>query len=77
MARKKKIEATAEPKPKPEPEPELEEQPSAETDAEGHMLLPNPELSRVIAAGREREIRQQLKGRAHEIELRRPFRKER
>ena len=75
MARKKKIEATAEPKPKPAPE--LEEQPSAETDAEGHMLLPNPEVARVLAAGREREIRKRLQDRAHEIDLRRPFRKER
>lgn len=72
MARKRKTELTAEPK------PDLEGQPSAaEIDAEGHMLLPNPEISRAVAADRERQIRERLQSRAHEIELRRPFRKER
>ncbi len=46
-----------------------------EMDTEGHALLPDPTISRLIAEQRERDVQRDLLKRERELEARRPHRR--
>jgi hypothetical protein len=48
---------------------------TGEDDVEGHSMMINPSLGRDLAKARSEDIERGVRGRQHEAEAKRPFRK--